>query len=287
MVSYDELAALERTGTPAVVVTVVDCRGSTPRKPGARMVWLSSGETRGTVGGGAVEHAAVAACPDVLRAGEPRFVEVKLGQELGMCCGGVMRLYLEPLLPRPAFILLGGGHVALACARVMAPLGFDVHVADERAGFATLERFPSAVSLVDGTAEADLARLPFSERAYVLVCTHDHALDQALVERCLRRPAHWLGLIASRRKALRTRERCRHKGFTPEDLRRLHSPVGLDLGAQTPEEIAVAIAAEAVALRRLGAVPADGVRALGLPLHQPQPTDVDDAPADVHALKTG
>jgi xanthine dehydrogenase accessory factor len=280
MVAFETLAELERAGTPAVLITVVDTRGSTPRKAGARMIWLAHGGVRGTVGGGAVEHQALEACPEVLRLGEPRFVEVKLGQELGMCCGGIMRLYLEPLITKVPFILLGAGHVAQAVSSLVAGLGFTVHVADGREEFPTEARFPVAQQRVDGLDPSDLDTLPFSPRAFVLIATHDHALDQKLVEACLRRETRWLGMIGSRRKALMTRQRCLHKGFASEELARLTSPVGLDLGSQTPEEIAVSIAAELVAIRRRGAVPSSGVARLGLALDQAQPVDlVDEEPA--------
>ncbi len=279
MVAFETLAKLEAAGSAGVLVTVVDARGSTPRKAGARLVWLLDGTVHGTVGGGAVEHQALALCAQVLQDGEPRFVEVKLGQELGMCCGGIMRLYLEPLQQKAPFILLGAGHVAKACAAILPGLGFGVHVADARDGMATAERFPGATTVTDGLDKEDLDRLPFGPRAWVLIATHDHALDQTLVEACLMRQYAWLGMIGSRRKALKTRERCLHKGIPPEHLARLTSPVGLTLGAQTPEEIAVSIAAEAVATRRLGSVPAHGVTRMGLALDQPHPTDVEDIPS--------
>lgn len=285
MVSFDRLAALERSGAVGVVITVVDARGSTPRKAGARMVVLADGASEGTVGGGAVELRALEQARELLRDGVPRLLEIKLGPELGMCCGGSMRLYLEPLASTPALLLLGGGHVARACAAAFAPLGFSIHVADERDGVATAENFPGAASLVGGLEPRDLDALPFGPQACVLVATHDHALDHRTVERCLRRPFRWLGLIASKRKALKTREHCLHRGLTLAEIARLRSPVGLDVGAQTPAEIAVSIAAEIIHLRRRDALPGQ-VASLALPLGEPQPTDVLD-PADAAAALPG
>ncbi|MEW5849511.1 MAG: xanthine dehydrogenase accessory protein XdhC [Myxococcota bacterium] len=278
MVAFERVAALERSGGRGVLVTVVDARGSTPRKAGARMLVLEDGTAEGTVGGGAVEHQAMQSAKEVLKAGEPRFVEVHLGQELGMCCGGTMRLYLEPLGVAVPFILLGGGHVAKACAAILPSVGFAVHVADGRDGFATEARFPLAATRLDGLDHEDLEKLPFGPNAFVLVTTHDHQLDQKLVEMCLRRPARWLGMIGSRRKALKTRERCLHKGFTSEELARLRSPVGLDLGAETPEEIAISIVSEVLHLRRRGEAPAAGVPSMSMKLGEAQPTDVTDEP---------
>lgn len=291
MVTWNALAQLEAQGETGVLITVVGCKGSTPRKAGAKMLWRPSGLTQGTVGGGAVEHAALAQCADVLSAGEPRLLEITLGQELGMCCGGLMRLYLEPVLPKVPFVLLGGGHVAQACAALLPGLGFSVHVADGREGFATAERLPGVQQLVDGLEPADLDGLPFGSRAFVLIATHDHQLDQRLLEACLTRPARWLGMIGSQRKALKTRERCLHKGIPQMALARLHCPVGLDLGAQTPHEIALSIAAEAVTLLRRGAVPDGGVRSLSMALQGDQPSQdmakEPPAPVPLHAGKRG
>jgi xanthine dehydrogenase accessory factor len=273
MVAYERLAQLVKQRTPAVLVTVVDARGSTPRKAGARMLVMADGTLEGTVGGGAVEHQARALCVEVLRTRQPRFVEVALGAELGMCCGGTMRLYLEPLLTDTPLVLLGGGHVAQACAQLMVGLGFSVHVADGREGYATPERFPAALQHLDGVEPRDLDALPFGPDAFVLVATHDHQLDQRLVEACLRRPARWLGMVGSQRKALKTRQRCLARGFQLADLERLVCPVGLALGAQTPAEIALSIASEAVAVVRLGALPAQGIPPLRIPLHTPHPMD--------------
>jgi xanthine dehydrogenase accessory factor len=271
MVPYERLAALERSGARGVVVTVVEAQGSTPRKAGARMVCLVDGTTEGTVGGGAVEHRAVEVAREVLREGVPRLVEVKLGPELGMCCGGGMHLYFEPLGGAVPFILLGGGHIARACANLLTPLGFSVHVVDQREGCATPVNFPQAASCHDGMDPSDLDKLPFGPDAYVLVVTHDHQLDQVVVERCLRRPSRWMGLVASRRKALTTRDRCLAKGFTAQEVGRLRSPVGLDLGGQTPEEIALAIAAEVVRARHKGLARGEGVPSLALDLQAGAP----------------
>ena len=287
MVGFDRLAALEASGVAGVLITVVEARGSTPRKPGARLLITDDGRLEGTVGGGAVEHAALAAAAEVRATGQSRLLEVHLGQDLGMCCGGSMRLFLERLTPKPPFILLGAGHVARACAPLLASLGFAVHVADGREGFAVADAFPPGTRLHDGVDPSDLDGMPFGQSTHVLVATHDHGLDQRLVEGCLRRPWAWLGLLASRRKALRTRERCLHKGFTEEEIGRLTSPVGLRLGGQTPQEIAVSLAAELVHRRHLGPVPATGVPALALALGSRQPTDVDAPREAAPAKATG
>lgn len=247
---FAQIAALEAAGERAVLVTVVKATGSTPRAPGARMLVLADGTTLGTVGGGRIEHEAVAVAQDVFRSGEARLIEHALTQSLGMCCGGSMTLFLEPIGGAPKLIIFGAGHVGAALCKIALATGFVVHVADERDELLTQGRLPQAVLHPD----LDDPALPFGPNTFVMVTTHDHALDQQLVEKALKKDFGWLGLIGSRRKAELTRERLSSKGFSAERIARVRSPVGLAIGAETPEEIAVSILAELVAVRR-GAVP--------------------------------
>lgn len=161
-----------------------------------------------------------------------------------------MTIYVEPLRERPPCVLLGGGHVALALARVSSLAGFDVTVADPREELLTRERFGDDVGLVPGYDDEDLDALPFGPDAFVVVVTHDHQTDQRLAEKVLARPFRYAAMVGSKRKALLTRQRCEAKGIAPERIAALRSPAGLDIGAETPEEIALSIVAEMVAVRR-------------------------------------
>lgn len=245
------MAEIERAGGRAAVVTVVHTSGSTPRAPGARMIVHPDGALEGTVGGGRLEHEAIAEARRALEDGRPRFQEHNLTQELGMCCGGRVALFIEVLGGQPPLIVFGAGHVGAALTRMAAQAGFVVHVADEREELLTPERLFEARALHD---DLDDPALPFGPGTFVMVTTHDHALDQRLVEKALGRPFRWLGLIGSRRKAELTRQRLKARGFAPELIARVRTPVGLAIGAETPEEIAVSILAELIAARR-GALP--------------------------------
>lgn len=247
MSSYHRIAELEREGRRAAVVTVVRTVGSTPRAIGARMLVFADGRIEGSIGGGRIEHSAIDAALEVLERGEAQLLEFKLTQELGMCCGGQATVFIEPLGRNPILIVFGAGHVGAALARSGAAAGFSVHVADERTELLEPARFPGDVrryEILDDPA------LPFGPDTYVMITTHDHGLDQQLVERCLRRPHRWLGVIGSRRKATLTRKRLLHRGFEPQLVDSLRIPVGLAIGAETPEEIAVSILAELIAVRR-------------------------------------
>jgi xanthine dehydrogenase accessory factor len=241
------MAEVEAAGGRAVAVTVVRATGSTPRAPGARMLVFADGSIEGTIGGGRIEAQAITEALEVLASERPRFTEHALTQELGMCCGGSVALFFEPLGGQPRLIIFGAGHVGTALTRMAAHAGFVVHVADERDELLHESRLAEARAL---HPDLDDPALPFGPEAFVMITTHDHALDQRLVERCLRRPFRWLGLIGSRRKAALTRQRLETMGFAPEAIQRVRSPVGLAIAAETPEEIAVSILGELIAVRR-------------------------------------
>lgn len=241
------VAQLEASGEAVALVTVVRASGSTPRAPGARMIVFLNGQIEGTIGGGAVEDSARAAAAECLADGRPRFIEHRLTQELGMCCGGQVSLFVERIQPAPRLIVFGAGHVGQALTRMAAQAGFVVHVADERDELLTESRLAEARALHPDLQDP---ALPFGAEAYVVIATHDHALDQRLVERSLGRPFRWLGVIGSRRKAELTKKRLLNKGFDAAAVDRLRTPIGLAIAAETPEEIAVSILAELIAVRR-------------------------------------
>jgi xanthine dehydrogenase accessory factor len=252
---YAEMAALLAQGRPFVLATVVESAGSTPQKPGAKLVVVEDGSLRGTVGGGAIEHQIVQAALALLSAPErTRMLDTHLTHELGMCCGGRMKVFLEKHAAPARLTVFGAGHVARELAALAHRVGFRVTVVDARSEWASPERFPGCeVRLAD---PADVAReLPGGEDCFFCVTTHDHPLDQAVVEALLDKPSAYLGVIGSRRKAERFRMRLRAAGFSDEAVARLRSPMGVEIGALTPEEIAVSIVGELIRVRRLGGSP--------------------------------
>jgi xanthine dehydrogenase accessory factor len=250
---YAEIAQLSSEGRPFVLATVVEAQGSTPQKPGAKLVVLESGEVRGTVGGGAIEHQIIAAARELFTSGErSRLIETHLTHELGMCCGGKMKVFLERHAAAARLWIFGAGHVARELALLAHRAGFRVTVVDGRAEWASRERFPE-VNEVMVKDPAELARsLTGGDDCYFCITTHDHPLDQACVEALMRTPSAYLGVIGSRRKAERFKMRLRAGGFTEEELAQLHSPMGLAINALTPAEIAVSIVAQLVEKRRTG-----------------------------------
>jgi xanthine dehydrogenase accessory factor len=236
-------------GLRGAMATVLERHGSAPGTPGQKLYLASDGTCVGTVGGGAIERATLealsAVVADPLAKHELR--TFKLGAELGMCCGGRMEMLVEPIESVVACLIVGGGHVASAVAPLLVKVGFSVTVVDAREGWGDEDRIPG-VRCVSG--EVDDLGDEIDPRGVCLVMTHDHALDQVAIEWALKRGFAFVGGVGSRAKAERTRQRLEAKGFSEADRARIRMPLGLDIGARLPDEIAVSIAAELVAWRK-------------------------------------
>jgi xanthine dehydrogenase accessory factor len=250
---FQDIARLVDEGRPFVLATVIDASGSTPQKPGSKMVVLPGGERRGTVGGGAIEQQVVEAALALLgdANASSKLIETHLTHDLGMCCGGKMRVFLEKHGAASHLWIFGGGHVAKELAALAHRVGFRVHVVDERAEWASRDRFPDAALELKNPADV-ARRLEGGPDCFFCVTTHDHPLDQACVEELLRKPAAYVGVIGSRRKAERFKLRLKAAGYTDAELSRMKSPMGVAIGALTPAEIAVSIVGELIAVRRGG-----------------------------------
>jgi xanthine dehydrogenase accessory factor len=238
----DVLRACEaalRAGKSGALATVFRTHGSTPSTVGQKLFRCQDGSCIGSVGGGAIEREVLGRLGTLV---EARVEEFRLGPELGMCCGGRVEVFLEPLQGQRDVLLVGAGHVGLALARLLPKLGFRVVFADSREEYIVpLEAEFTCVCGVPSEAKAQI-----SPGAYVLVMTHDHVLDQDAIEWALRTGYPFVGGIGSRAKAERTRARLIAKGFAPADIERVRMPLGLAIGARSPEEIAVAVAAELI-----------------------------------------
>src|SRR5262245_26400184 len=209
---WDAIARWRRAGRRFVMATVVETRGFTPRKSGTRMLIAADGETWGTIGGGAIERDVLEKARALLATGEATLLKRHLTQELGMCCGGEMSVFLELIARAPELVVFGAGYIAKPLAAIAAGCGFDVTVVDERVDWATEERFPHA-RLHRGAVE-DFARA-WATRGdeFAVVVTHDHAVDQRLVQALLARPLRFLGMIGSIPKQRKFALRLKARGF--------------------------------------------------------------------------
>jgi xanthine dehydrogenase accessory factor len=238
------------TGEPAALVTITGIAGSTPRSGGTRMLVFLTGKIVGTVGGGAFEYKVIEQAHIAIREGKPRRYAVHLTTELGMCCGGAMEAYIEPLESQHDLVIYGAGHVGVATAIAANQAGFRVTVIDPREDFAQTERFHRDVTVIEADPVSSLEELPWGLCSYHLIVTHDHALDQRIVEHALPRLCGWMGMIGSRAKVAKFFIRLRAAGMNEQLFEKLSAPVGLDIGAETPEEIAISIVAELIRVRR-------------------------------------
>ncbi|MFT4621988.1 MAG: xanthine dehydrogenase accessory factor [Myxococcota bacterium] len=271
-----------RTGRPAALATVIGVGGSTPRSAGSRMLVYADGSTVGTIGGGALEHRAILQAIDAVGDRRPRRYTTDLRGDLGMCCGGRVEVWIEPLDVREEFVVFGAGHVAAATVPLLHSLDFAVTVVDDRPEWNSADRFDGC-TLHDGDPRSFAQTLATHERTWILVVTHDHGLDQDIVHALLHRPFAWLGMIGSQAKVARFLDRFLAAGLSPDALRRLCAPVGLDIGAETPAEIAIAICAELVRVRR-------GSRGAPLPLSDrvlPQRGGAASAPRSTAVVRPG
>jgi len=250
------LKALD-VGEDAALVTIVSTQGSTPQRVGARMLVFADGRTVGTIGGGCYESDAAGKARESLRtrkAGIARYdLTDALAEENGLMCGGRMEVFIEPLDPSPRLIIVGAGHVSQHVARMAADVGFRVHVLDDREAFANRERFPAAAEVTVADIAGYLAGADLPPTAYVVVVTRGHTHDLAAMRALAGRPLRYVGMIGSRAKVARIFEALAADGAPAEWLRQARAPIGLQIGAVTPEEIAVSIVAELVAVRRGGA----------------------------------
>ncbi len=246
---YEELFRIAQSGQSAALATVIATSGSSPQKVGAKILVNEHGDITGTIGGGAIEQKVIQDALELMRLGKAERRTYHLTHDLGMCCGGTMEVFIEPLQRPLEIIIFGGGHVGKALGRQMKLLDYHLTIVDERPEFANSDRFPEADRIFCESSKQAIKKISFNEQLVVLIATHDHQLDQEILFECA--PLEWsyLGMIGSRRKAQKALDRLRTEGISEEIVARIQTPMGLAIGAQTPEEIAVSIAAQIIAHR--------------------------------------
>ena len=248
---YRALGQVRAARVPAVLVTVVEAVGSTPQEAGAKLVVAGDGQQAGTIGGGAIEARVLDEARALLAGGAAtRLLAVNLTTELGMCCGGTMQVFLERVALPARLVVLGAGHIARPLVELAARVGFATAVIDAREAWADATRFPADTRVLCDDPEAAVSELALDPDTAVVVVTHSHPLDQALVKALAGSRAGFFGLVGSEGKRNKFLLRLRAQGLPDEALARLRSPLGVAIGAVTPEEIALSIVAELVAWRR-------------------------------------
>ncbi len=240
-------------GEEVALVTIVGSTGSTPQRVGAKMLVFSDGRTVGTIGGGCYEDDAFWKAREAIKSRRPASIRYELSddfaEESGLICGGQMEVFIEPVEPSPDVYVFGAGHVGHALTKMARDAGFHVHVIDDREKFANAELFPKDVDVVVDDIPTWLAANTLAPTAYVVVVTRGHRHDLDALRALAPRNLRYVGLIGSRAKIKRIYDALLEEGMDPAVLRRVHAPIGLDIGAVTPQEIAVSILAELIAVK--------------------------------------
>jgi xanthine dehydrogenase accessory factor len=250
---FEEIVRMRRAGQRGALATIVHTNGSIPSYESSRMLVRDDGSIVGTVGGGCVEAEVWAAAKEVIGLEQPRKMTFNLnndaGYDSGLICGGTLEIFVEPILPQPMLYLFGGGHVSTAVARVAHQAGFAVTIVDDRETFANAERFPMASEILTSYDDA-FEKLRPNSSSYLVIVTRGHKDDMRVLAWAVGTEAKYIGMIGSKRKVISIYKALEKEGFSPQTFERVHAPVGLEIGALTPEEIAVSIAAELIAVRR-------------------------------------
>ncbi len=248
---YEEAVRLSHQGRTSAIATIVECRGSSPQKRGAKMLVRDDGSIMGTLGGGCLEADVVQAALQCMKDGNPLTLPFELTErEGGLVCGGSVLVYVEPVMLEPHIVILGAGHVGKMLSKLARFAGFRVTVIDDRAEFANRENIPDANELLVEEFERAFSQVSVDRETSIVVATRGHNHDLDAVKSALRTDAGYIGLLGSKRKKALLHKALRDAGFSANDIDRVVIPVGISIGSVTPEEIAVSIMAQIIQRRR-------------------------------------
>jgi xanthine dehydrogenase accessory factor len=251
---YSEIVRIKAEGEEAALATIVSAAGSTPREEGAKMLVRADGSILGTIGGGSLEAQVIKEALKVIGQDKPKRLHFSLTaqkvEDKGMLCGGEAEVFIEPIFSPPILYIFGGGHISLPLAKMGKILGFKIAVIDDRGEFANADRFPEADTILAEDFTRAFSRLKIDRSSYIVIVTRNHQYDDMVLEWAAGTKAKYIGMIGSKTKTRAVFSHLRAKGIAKELLDKVHAPIGLEIKAQTPEEIAVSILAEVIKTRR-------------------------------------
>lgn len=251
---YEAVEDYLSRGRGGALATIIKKMGAAPREAGAKMFIGDDGRFFGTVGGGCVEAEVWQAAREVMESEKPRTLKFDLNQDpkydAGLVCGGTLEIFVEPVLPPAELYIFGAGHIAASLYQVARIAGFDVTVIDDREAYANRERFPEARQVIAEDFDKAAAQLAPGDCSYIVIVTRGHRDDMRMLRWAVQTPARYVGMIGSKRKTITIFKELQEEGLPAHLFDRVHAPIGLDIGAITPEEIAVSITAELIAKRR-------------------------------------
>jgi xanthine dehydrogenase accessory factor len=251
---YEELVRLRRLGQKCALATIVQVRGSIPSYESAKLLVREDGSMAGTIGGGCVEAEVWNAAREVIETEKPKHLTFNLGQDAaydnGLICGGQLDVFVEPVVPQPQAFIFGAGHISKSLSKVLSLAGFGTSVIDDRESFASRERFPEANEVYAGEYEEIFPKLPVHEGSYLVIVTRGHRDDMRVLKWAVGTNARYIAMIGSKRKVLNVIRELEKEGIPAASFERIFAPMGLEIGAISPEEIAISVAAEMIAVRR-------------------------------------
>ncbi len=252
---YDELCRLRRLGQKCAVATIVRVNGSIPSYQSAKLLVREDGSILGTIGGGCVEAEVWNAAREVIETERSRSLDFNLGQDVaydnGLICGGQLTIFVEPVIPQPRAIIFGAGHISKSICTFASAAGFAATVIDDRETYANRDRFPDADEVIAGEYENVFPRLSVNHTAYIVIVTRGHRDDMRVLRWAVDQPARYIAMVGSRRKVLNVVREFEKEGVPRDAFERIQAPMGLEIGAISPEEIAISVVAEMIACRRL------------------------------------
>lgn len=251
---FDEIVRLRRVGQKCALATIVQVRGSIPSFESAKLLVREDGSMLGTIGGGCVEAEVWNAAREVIETEKPRHLHFSLGQDAaydnGLICGGQLDVFVEPVVPQPRAIIFGAGHISKSLSKVAGMAGFSTTIVDDRDMFANRERFPDADEIYADEYEEVFPKLGVHESTYVVIVTRGHRDDMRVLKWAVGTPARYIAMIGSKRKVISVIKELENEGISRSTFERIFAPMGFEIGAITPEEIAVSVVAEMIAVRR-------------------------------------
>jgi xanthine dehydrogenase accessory factor len=251
---YDEIVRLRKLGQKCAVATIVQVNGSIPSFESAKILVREDGSFMGTVGGGCVEAEVWNAAREVIETEKPRHLSFSLGQDAaydeGLICGGQLNIFVEPVIPQPRAFIFGGGHVSKGISKIATLAGFSTSIIDNREAFANAERFPEAEATYAAEYEDVFPKLPVNSTSYIIIVTRGHRDDMRVLRWAVNTPAKYIAMIGSKRKTIAVVHELEKEGIPREAFDKVFAPMGLEIGAEMPEEIAISVVAEMIAVRR-------------------------------------
>ena len=232
---YKALKASQKGQNYAFATIIEATLKGTPRKPGAKMIVFDDGSSYGSIGGGRQKPVTV--------------IYKYFGREGESVCGGQMKVFIEPFSPKDQLIICGAGHIALPLSAIAKILGFNVTIIDDRLEFANKTRFPHVDKIIVGKHALELGRLSLAANTYVTIVTQGNEYDFECLQAVIKSQAAYIGVISSKPKRVKFFGRLRKNGIEEKYLKRVHIPMGIDIGSQTPEEIAVSITAQIISVK--------------------------------------